>query len=528
MNRRAVLLLGLVAGASSCWQTRPVQVTVQTELVYSCPQRAIVKVAGASLRTKPAVALAAAAPAPDGGTPAADAGATPISMAPPMIDQDEVSLLDDGTLQFVLPRGLSAGNYQVLLTFTNEDKPSTLRPGMFEYSLDTPNLTALTSVAVVDGPLKPVDAMVWRPAPGRGLDLAVLTAGGSMLSTYSNQQVKPDLAPLYDSSFVQRATVESSNLVQALLDSQQQTVGLVASAAVQANGPTAALSISSTGHTPPTLQLGAVVMSQYAAPRGQLVVSGNFAKGALTTQLLQLVVPTTGNEIAIIAYKNLELASPQTPSGLLATALLPVNILQPVTVLSADLNDDALTDVLLIAERPVAGNARSAVVVAITGDLAKPPVEILSGSNLGSVAALGDLDGDQHPDLVFGQTASEVKIYYNRLPKGAVIAYTGTDSQTVATVAAAKKLAVADYDGDRINDIIYAASDGVHVVVNHGLSPDTGVRTFDDSLVFPAPTVWDPAALIPTEFSGDHRVDFVVVDGASGKVWFLENSCTFL
>lgn len=510
MNHRAVFLLGLFA--SSCWQTRAVQMELQKDVVYSCPQRAVVTVTGASLTTKPVVALAADAPSTD-------------ASEVPALNQDEVSILSDGTLQFVLPRRLGAGNYQVLLTFKSADQTSTLSPGRFEYSLDTPNLTSLVPVGVVDGPAQPSEVMVWRPDPSRGLELAVLSENGTMLSTYPNQQTKADLLPTYDVALGQHTPVQSSNLIQASLDSQRRTSALVACAPLQANGPTAALSIASTGLTPPTVQLGAVVTS--AMTKGQLVASGNFFQKSTALQLIQLVLPTTGTDGSIIAYKNLDLASPQTPSGVVSSVLFPFNFVLPVTVVSGDLNDDSLTDVLLIADRTSGASSRTTTVVAITGELDRPPIEILAGASLSSVVALGDIDGDGHPDLVFGQTPSDVKIYYNRIAKGAVIAYAGTDSQTAATVTTAKKLVIVDYDGDRRNDIVYAANDGVHVIVNHGVSPASGERTFDDTLVFAAPTAWEPAALTATEFSGDRRPDFVVADGASGKIWFLENSCSF-
>ena len=513
MNHRAVFLLGLFVGASSCWQTRAVQVALQKDVVYSCPQSATVTVTGASLMAKPVVALAAAPPF------SADASEIPA------LNQEEVSLLPDGTLQFALPRRLGAGNYQVLLTFTNADQTSTVSPGNFEYSLDTPNLTSLVPLAVLDGPTQPSDVMLWRPEPGRGPELAVLSGSGTMLTTYPNQQTRPDLPPSYDVALGQHTSVQSSNLIQAPLDPQQQTSALVACAPLQASGPTAALSIANTGLVPPTVQLGAIVSS--AVAKGQLVVSGNFSQKSNLLQLIQLVLPATGTDGSLIGYKNLNLASPQTPGGMLSSVLLPVNLLLPVTVVSGELNGDTLTDVLLVADRISGANSRSTVVVAITGELDRSPIEILAGASVSSVVALGDLDGDEKPDLAFGQTPSGVKIYYNRIPKGAVIAYAGTDAQTAGTVAAPKKLAIVDYDGDRINDLVYAASDGVHVVVNHGVSPASGQRTFDDTLVFAAPTGWDPAALIATDFSGDRRPDFVVADGASGKIWLLENSCDF-
>ena len=511
MNHRAVFLLGLFA--SSCWQTRAVQLELQKDIIYSCPQRAVVTVTGASLMTKPVVTLAA------------DSSSTGTSEIP-ALNQDEVSILPDGTLQFVLPRRLGAGNYQVLLTFKNADQTSTLSPGRFEYSLDTPNLPFLIPVGTVDGPKQPNEVMLWHPDPSRGLELAVLSENGSMLSTYPNQQTEADLPPTYDVTRGQHTNVQSSNLVLAPLDSQQQqTSALVACAPLQASGPTAALSIASTGLTLPTVQLGAVVPS--AVTKGQLVASGNFFQKSTALQLIQLVLPATGTDGSIIAYKNLNLASPQTPSGVVSSVVFPVNVALPVTAVIGDLNDDSLTDVLLIGERTSGGSSRTTTVVAITGDLDRPPIEILSGASLSSAVALGDIDGDGHPDLVFGQTPSDVKIYYNRIAKGAVIAYAGTDSQTAGTVTVAKQLVIVDYDGDRRNDIVYAASDGVHVIVNHGVKPNSGERTFDDTLVFAAPTAWEPAALTATEFSGDRRPDFVVADGASGKLWFLENSCSF-
>lgn len=518
MTRKALFLLGLVAGCSACWQTQPVELALQTTFISSCPQRAVVTVGGARLLTKPEVTLATTVPV---------TGTTKYLS----IDPAEVTLQAGGSLQFALPRELPPGTYQVALKFTGADsEASVVRPGTFEYSLDTPNVTPLLSRLELAGPSAPVDVALWRPEPGRGLELAVLSNNGTTLSTYANTQTGLGALPGFAEAPTQVASAASSNLIRPeLAPTKQPGVHTLLAGTQLQNGATAqGLLLLGDGAARPMLLSGPTVDAQYLPIRRQLLAAGYFQEGGDPIQVTAFLGASSGKDVPIVYYK--------TPtSGATPPLLAPVPTLldapQPLAVVTAELNGDLFTDAILIADRMTALNQRSIVAVALPGGTQKVGYELLGVTSASPVVALGDLDADGRPELIFGQVPSGLTIYYNRSARGAAITYAATaaDIQGLLTTAMVKALTIVDYDGDGKNDIVYVTSDGVHAVINHGAQSDDGgpARRFDDSTVFPAPASWNPLTLVTTEFAGDLRPDFVIADQTSGRLWFLENSCDF-
>lgn len=520
MNKRALFLLGLVAGCSACWQTKPVELALQTTFISSCPQRAVVTVGGASLVTKPEVTLATTVPA---------TGTTKYVT----IDPAEVSILPSGLLQFALPRELPAGTYQVALKFTAADnEESVLRPGSFEYSLDTPNLTNLVSRLELTGPSNPVDVALWHPDSSRGLELAVLANNGTTLTTYANTQAGFSKLPMFSETPSQTVSAASGNLIRPELDPAQQpgVRRLSAGTQLQNAGTTAVgLLLMSDGATQPVLRPGPAVDPTYLPIKRQLVAAGYFQKEGDPIQIAAFLGASAGKDVPVVYYKT-PTSSPTTP-GVLTPVTTLVDAPQPLAVVTAELNGDLFTDAILIIDKLAGLNQRSMVAVAIPGGTQRAAYELLGVGGASAVVALGDLDRDGLPELVFGQVPSGIAIYYNRSAQGAAITYAATpaDVQSVGTTAMVKALSVIDYDGDGLSDIVYVASDGVHVMVNHGVQPgdSASARKFDDSLVFSAPASWNPVTLFTTDFAGDLRPDFVVADQTSGRLWFLENTCSF-
>lgn len=520
MNQKALLLLGLVASGSACWQTRPVQVAVQTTLVHSCPQRAMVTVGGASLTVKPEVTLTLTLPATS-------------TTKQLTIDAADVMLQPDGTLQFALPRELPAATYQVALKFTADGQESSISPGIFEYSLDTPNLTPLVAALQVAGPKDPIDVAVWHPTYSHGLDLAVLSKTGSplsetgtLLSTYSSGETRYSQLPSYAPAPTVMTNVRGGNLIRPELAPIEQPgvrMLLTGSQASNVGNTAAALSLIADGASSAMLRLGPLLNTQNLPITQQLVAAGRFESGD-EVQVISAIGLKTGKELPVVYYQ-----SPTNPntSGSLTPIPTIVDAAQPLALLAADLNRDSYSDLILISERTPGANTRTTVATVIRGNTQKASTDITAITKATAVVAVGDLDEDGLPDLAFGQPGGGLVIYYNRSAKGDLIRYLDSlvDAQTLTTLATVSSVTIVDYDGDTRNDIVYAASDGIHVIVNHGLkSPDT-VRSFDDNLVFSAATSWSPVGLLATDFSGDLRPDFVVADATTGNIWFLENSC---
>jgi len=266
-----------------------------------------------------------------------------------------------------------------------------------------------------------------------------------------------------------------------------------------------------------------------------LVAGGYFRDGAGPVQALTFLgwqSATATLPVKLSANPSLKLASVDFVN-LQTTIVNPL----PLAVAAGQINNDAHTDVLLLVGAP---SGTTSFGYWITGGA--PTVGLPSGPPLtgqfstlpasATVVALGNLDSDPLPDAVFalnpGATQSgQVMVYLNQTALTApVISWDQTKPITSPTKYAPSALAVADYNGDGVNDILYASLDGVHVLINQ-LS--AGKPTFTDYLVYLAPSGgWGVSSLVAVDFSADSRPDVIVADGQNHAVLLLENSCTAL
>ncbi len=514
-------LVGLLAGAGSCWQTQPVQLKVTTSFVTSCPQRAVLTIGGASILTPPEVALTATAltPLPVTGAPA------PAPRSSWNIDPANVTILASGSLQVALPRELVAGTYQVTLTFAGPDgQKSVLLPGSFDYSLDTPVVTPLVQRLQLQGPRNPVDLAVFRRDNTHGLDLAVLGESGMSLSYYAEPlEGSASLLPTLSATPSFTAPALSGNLLHAELDPGKHPGERTLVVGAQSSGATAAasaLNLFSGGTSVAGVRSGPTIAAGSLPIRQQLVAAGYFQKEGAPVQLATFVGLSSDPSFAFVYYKT---PNDPAPEGLSVQIQTSSASPRPVAVATADLNGDSLTDALLIVDKLLPTRATYAYLVT-TAAQSTPVGTQLNLSNPSAVLALGDLDGDGLPDLVLGQALpSGVNIYYNSAGKSTTLFQ---DPPAFVATAQPTTLNIVDYDGDKRNDIVLTTSDGVHVLINPRRSSSGElIGKYDDSQIFSAPSPWAPVSAKVVELGGDPRPDLVVADGSSGEVFFLENSC---
>lgn len=522
-RRRAAVaagLVGLLAGAGSCWQTQPVQLTVATTFVTSCPQRAVLTIGGASVLNPPEVTLTATAITP-----------LPVTEAPAVaprrlwnLDPAAVTVLPSGTLEVTLPRELVAGTYQVALAFAGPDgEKSVVMPGAFEYSLDTPVVTPLVQRLELRGPRDPVDLAVFHRDSEHGLDLAVLGESGMSLSYYAEPLAGSASLPAVSAAPTFTAAALSGNLLHAELDpvGHPGVRTLVVGTQTPSAGSTAsALNLFSGGTNTPVVLSGPEITAQYLPIQQQLVAAGVFQLGGAPLQLATFIGLASDANVAFVYYKS---PGDPTPVGQSKPIQTSSASPRPLAVATADLNGDALTDAILVIDKLQPPRTTLAYLVSV-GEQGVPIGTQLSLGSPSAVLALGDLDGDGRPDLVMGQAQpSGVNIYYNAASKSTTLFQ---DPPTFVATGRPTTLNIADYDGDKRNDIVFTTTDGVHVLINPRRSSGGELLgKFDDSQIFAAPGAWAPVGAKLVELGGDPRPDLVVADGSSGNIFFLENSC---
>lgn len=450
-----------------------------------------------------------------------------VTLAGAAVEVNGIAVADDarsvdasGALVVKPPRELVPGPLTIVISPVGSQSVQ-LNP-TFPYSTQVFAATALaTQLAVIAttnaAPVAQLAA--FHADASTPLSLGVLSGGGQTVNYFYDSQPGSRRLPSYAGTPTGVATVFSRNL--ALVPSQRASVGnlvpqLLIAGQYQSAGSYSQLAIIDPTAQSITMPGGHMVPKP---PNAQLVASGHFADGGETTQLITAVGQPSA-QLYVVHYptpaRGMDRANFIQALDLASTGT--TTALQPLALAAGDLDQDGLTDGVALVQQ-TATQVTTQLYFMLGGTLKMQPAVAASGKSLGAAAAvaLDDLDGDGKLDLLL---LSDGHIAYALNQTQAAGALSFRDP-TTATMATAPAMALADYDGDGQDDILYIAGATVHVVLNNHLR-------FTDQLVFDGSTMQPPlsaSALATGDFSGDTRPDVLVGD-TSGKVWFLENTCS--
>jgi hypothetical protein len=177
----------------------------------------------------------------------------------------------------------------------------------------------------------------------------------------------------------------------------------------------------------------------------------------------------------------------------------------------ADLNADSRSDIVLTTLDPPAANQLRVLLGAGAGSLAQTaaiPVAETSGT---AVALVQDLDGDAHPDVLLGGATpgTRLKIVSGDGARGLLPARDATTSGGPRVVA----MALADFNEDGRADLV-VASPGV-VTVRFG----DGRGHFWDPGRTRLVADWHVEGVRVADFDGDRHQDLVMSGGDNGDVF---------
>jgi hypothetical protein len=444
------------------------------------------------------------------------------------LDVDPGSLaLHSGSLDIPLPRQLAAGTFPVSLTYGGSILPILFTPGV-QYTLAIPQVTALRDLGVTFNglPTSILAAVAWHAVDSIGsVNVAVLGGTPRQIAWYQQTSMTASMVVFSPDSIFHSAggpNLQSSNL--AVATGVAGTADQFLIAATETPGSAA----FTAGSTPVVKTTS--LQPTYQGLR-QLVAGGYFRDGAGATQALTFVGWQSGStSMPVVLSPGPEVTTAGTSYfgnnvGLQTAIPSP----QPLALATGLLNNDASTDVVLLVGPTVGGTNN----VAYTINGGNPPAAV-PFQNLPTGAtsvAIGNLDKDGLPDVVFGINpgggqAGQLRVYLNQSGKTTpTITWDMTNPIQVVAPTPPTALAIADYNGDGVNDIIYANSTGVQVLINR--LDANGRPQLTATQVYQAPNSgWAAVSLSAIDISGDSRPDVIVADGAQNTLRLLENSCT--
>ena len=144
-----------------------------------------------------------------------------------------------------------------------------------------------------------------------------------------------------------------------------------------------------------------------------------------------------------------------------------------------------------------------------------PPIPV--GKTPVALAA-GDLNGDIRPDLaIVNQTDNSVSVLINN---GDATFHAGTNSP-LAAGAGPSGVAIADFNGDRVNDLVVTNQVDGNISIYLGL----GAGLFAPR--FSLPTTRGPSAVVTTDLNGDTRPDAAITEATANQVSIIFNPASF-
>lgn len=531
MKEKALLVLGLLAGCDRLFQSQlGTDPTLCTQSSSLCPSGQLCDFTSGTCQpiggmNPPGWSLAmdtvAACPQPPTLKITGPLTGTPqVRLNTLDVDPADVALGTDGTLTVTLPRQLPAGAVQVTLTFSASQPPVVLSG--FQYETKTASVTMLVPVqgSLANLPADVSQLATWQPRRGGALDLALLGGGGSPLVHYRDAVVASRQTPTFAhllslSTLTDGTLLQSGNL--ATVTDPQSGDGVLITATATAGSAAYFLG----GSDAPIVKVSDTGSSSYTVVR-QLVAGGFFKDDGGSIQALTFLGWQSGGNGLLVKHNPGPGSNNQGSDYTTIATAIPNPL--PLALAAGSINSDAYTDVILLVGATFGpASAGFAISGGPTPNVTAIPALPIAVTTL----TLGNLDSDPRPEAVFGINpgagqSGKIAVYLNQSTKTA-ISWDPTNTIFVAARNAPTALAVADYNGDGRNDIIYGAADGVHVLLNQATG--TGKPAFTDTLVYAA-SGWTVNSLVTADFSGDSRPDVIVADGKSRQVVLLENSCS--
>ncbi len=195
--------------------------------------------------------------------------------------------------------------------------------------------------------------------------------------------------------------------------------------------------------------------------------------------------------------------------------LLPGGVQGPVAIVAADFNNDGKRD-LVVVNRTT--NNISVLLGNGNGTFTEAPGSPIAVGKTPVAVAAGDLNGDSRPDLaIANQTDNTVTVLLNN----GDATFTASGSSPLQTGAKPASVAIADFNGDRFNDLLVANQGADSISVHLGL----GAGLFAPR--FGLPTAAGPSAVAVADFNGDGRPDAAIAEQTANEVSVILDPVSF-
>jgi FG-GAP-like repeat/IPT/TIG domain len=225
-----------------------------------------------------------------------------------------------------------------------------------------------------------------------------------------------------------------------------------------------------------------------------------------------------GNDITVGMYLNASTSG--SPSFIQQETLLPPASFYPVSLAAGDLDGDGKPD-LVVAN----ANTNAFQVFQNTSTLghlvmtALPPI---TEPNSASWVAIGDLNGDGKPDLVFAEEYNNsLSVFLNTSSVGA-ISFSAAIPILLPNGYGPWAVAIADFDGDGKPDVVFSNNEGNSISVLRNTGTPGGAFSLATHVDFPAGG--GPEGLAVGDLDGDGRPDIALANNTDNTLSLFRNT----
>jgi Cadherin-like beta sandwich domain/FG-GAP-like repeat/IPT/TIG domain/Secretion system C-terminal sorting domain len=195
----------------------------------------------------------------------------------------------------------------------------------------------------------------------------------------------------------------------------------------------------------------------------------------------------------------------------------------PISPIIVDLDGDGKPDLVVanFGANTISVFRNTSATGSIAAGSFASKVDFATGTSPVNIAT-GDLNGDGRPDLaVVNAGSNSFSVFINNSSVGAIGFDTKVDIATISPYTSPRAIAIADFDGDGLNDVVTSSLYTNTLLTYRNVTPLNGA--FNAIPVQGIPVRTTPFSIVAEDLNGDGKPDIAVAHYGSDKISVIQN-----